>query len=693
MRLANIIVSTLIATLLPAIICSGAKSEMLDSWEFSKDGTVWQTVTVPHSWNALDGHSASYYRGKGYYRTGISCENPAIPAYLRFEGAAQEAEVLLNGEHIAFHSGGYTPFTVSLIGKLNQGANTVEVICDNAESMERIPVTSDFNKNGGLHNPVTLLRLPPVYLNPGEYGFDRFHLVQKDVSPRRAICELRTRLDNSTDSDVRIKLSVTVKDADGKTVKTIGKKVHIAAGGYSEVSKVFKLRKPHLWNGKKDPYLYTIFVDAGEDSAQGRTGFRFYSLDREKGFFLNGNPYPLRGVAMHQDTDGKASALSREDFDSDYAFVRELGCNFLRLAHYPHNNHAFELCDSLGIIVQTEIPWVNVCGERASEAYRDNIFSQMKEMITALYNHPSIVFWGMWNELDRWGNKPHLQGPLDTRKVVDWTVNLYDYAKGLDPTRYVGLTDDSKFKRPNYTELHADFYSENCYFGWYYNRNDFSGLTPTAHWIKDNMGPVNISEYGVGVNPGCHTWKSDDKKRYRDDAYHPEEYGNLFHESHLQQIACMPFIGFTSIWILFDFPVADRREGYMDSEDGIHYTENPDRYYMNDKGLVTRDRKTKKDAFYLYKAWWNKEETTVYISGRRLKYLPQDKLFSLSVYSNASSLTLYQDGKEIDTMSASGEVSGVIWQFNDLKMGSKPTTLRVVADDGTEDSVSFLPIS
>lgn len=678
---------------LASIFLSAVVASTLGTWEFSRDGNEWNTVTVPHSWNADDGHSASYFRGKGYYRTGINCEDPSAPAFLRFEGAAQEAVVSINGVAIASHSGGYTPFTVPINSVLRQGLNTIELVCDNSESIERIPVSSDFNKNGGLHNPVVLLRLPEVYLDPGEYGFDRFHLVQKDVSSRRAICELRTRLHNSTETSAKVKLVISIKNASGKVVKRIGKTVRVAAGGSSEVVRAFKLRKPHLWNGKKDPYLYTVCVTAGEDYTEGKAGFRFYSLDREKGFFLNGEPYPLRGVAMHQDTEGKASALSKEDYDSDYAIVKELGCNFLRLAHYPHNNHAFSLCDSLGIIVQTEIPWVNVCGERASEAYRDNIFSQMKEMISSLYNHPSIVFWGMWNELDDWGNKPHLQGSLDTRKVVDWTADLYEYAKSLDPTRYVGLTDDSRFQRPNYMDLRADFYSENCYFGWYYNRNDFSGLTPLAHWIKDTMGPVNISEYGVGVNPWCHTWKSDDIKRYRDDARHPEEYGNLFHESHLQQIDYMPFLGFTSVWILFDFPVADRKEGFMDSDDGIHYTENPERYYMNDKGLITRDRKIKKDAFYLYKARWNDEETTVYICGKRLQYRPQDKPFSIKVYSNASSLTLYQDGKEAGRMDDSGEVSGVIWRFSDIKMGSVPTTLRVVADDGTEDSVSFYPFT
>ncbi|MBR3562943.1 MAG: hypothetical protein IKN93_03860 [Bacteroidales bacterium] len=678
-----------VAALLLSCTMAGARETEIRDWEFSRDRTDWTAVTVPHSWNAMDGRSASYFRGKGYYRTAILCDDPVQPSFLRFEGAAQEAEVIVNGQIVMYHKGGYTPFVVPLGGLLHAGNNQIEVVCDNSESVERIPVSSDFNKNGGLHNPVVLMQVPSVYLDPDGFGFDRFHLVQKDVSRKRALCEFRTRVFNSTDSDVKVKVSIVLTDASGSTVKCLSKRVRVAAGAYSDVTKAFKLRRPHLWNGKKDPYLYSVNVKAGEDSACGKVGFRYYSLDREKGFFLNGEPYPLRGVAMHQDIAGKASALCKEDYDSDYAIVNEIGCNFLRLAHYPHNNYAFKLCDSLGIVVQTEIPWVNVCGTRASEAYFENIHSQMKEMVTFLYNHPSIVFWGMWNELDDWGNKENLQGPLDTRRVVDETARLYSFAKSLDPTRFTGFTDDSKFQRDNYLDLRADFYSENCYYGWYYSRNDFSGLTPVAHWIKDTMGPVNISEYGVGVNPWCHTWKSDDIRRHRDDAFHPEEYGNRFHEAHLQQIACMPFLGFTSIWVFFDFPVADRKEGYMDSSDGISYTPNPERCYMNDKGLVTRDRMVKKDAFYLYKAWWNDAETTVHIAGKRLGYRPQGKKFSIKVYSNARSLTLWQDGREIGTMTASGEISGVIWRFDNLIIQSSATTFRVVADDGTEDSITY----
>ena len=654
----------------------------LTEWEFSKDGTGWDRVKVPHSYNAVDGRSVKYYRGPATYRRTIDIKEPEKPAYLLFEGAAQKAAIRVNGQEACVHKGGYTAFAVDLKGLTVKGENTVEVVCDNTEDLELIPVSSDFNKNGGLHNPAWLyVPSGEVFFDPADFGPYRLHVVQEKVSDASADAVVLATLHG--ESDVVLK----VRDAKGKVVYKYTEKA--VSGAYKHA---FTLENPHLWNGQEDPYLYTVELSAGGDKALTEVGFRYYSIDREKGFSLNGKPYPLRGVSMHQDMDGKATALTYEDYDRDYEIVRELGCNFLRLAHYPHNDYAFRLCDRMGIIVQTEIPWVNICGVRATEAYFDNIHAQMAEMVRNLYNHPSIVFWGMWNELDSWGNTEKFQGTLDARRAVDETARLYAYAKSLDPTRFVGLTDDSEFKRDFYTELQADYYSENRYHGWYYSPGDFSGLTGVMTWIRDNMGPANISEYGVGINPYCHTWKEEDIRRYWEDDKHMEEYGNRSHESHAQQIARMPWLNFTSLWILFDFPVADRHEGYMDSDDGVHFTENPDRMYMNDKGLITRDRATKKDVFYLYKAWWNHSEETVYIAGRRLAARPADEPFTLTVYSNAQSLKLMKDGEEVASMDNSGEDTGVIWKFPNLTVDAEGSTFTAVSPSGKSDSVTFRTI-
>ena len=668
-----------------------ARTTNLDRWQFSRDGVSWEEVAVPHSTNAVDGRSASYYRGETRYRRTLRV-NPSRPAFLRFEGAAQAASVYVNGTLARTHKGGYTPFVVSLKGLLQKGENVVEVVCDNRIDLEMIPISSDFNKNNGLHNPVSLLEFGSLYFCPFAYGPDRLHLTQTAVSAERVEALVEAKLVNAGHREKQVRATVTLRDARGRVVWRERQRVAVPAGESRPLSAEISLDHPHLWDGVCDPYLYTVEVKAGRDVARCEVGFRFFRMDKDGGFFLNGRPYPLRGVSMHQDADGRASALTRADFDRDYGIVRELGCNFLRLAHYPHNKYAFELCDRMGIVVQTEVPWVNICGVRATDAYFDNIHEQMREMITALYNHPSICFWGMWNELDSWGNTNAYQGLLDARRAVDETARLYEYAKSLDPTRAVGLTDDSVFARDYYTELKADYYSENRYHGWYYDYGDFSGLTGSMERIREMMGVTNLSEYGVGINPYCHTWKEEDIRRYTDDRRHVEEYGNRAHESEVQQICAMPWLNFTSLWILFDFPVADRKEGFLDSDDGENYVENPDRLYMNDKGLVTRDRQTKKDVFYLYKAWWNASEETVYIAGRRLHRRPAGSTFTLTAYSNAASLTLLRDGVPIRTMEGSGEISGVIWKFEGLEMGSSETTFELVSDTGVRDAVTFLPI-
>ena len=668
----------LIALSLLAGACA-VESELKD-WQFSRDGEQWEAVTVPHSYNALDGPTQNYYRGKARYRRKVSFPS-GKNAFLLFEGAAQAAEVYLDGTLLMAHKGGYTPFVVPL-----PHSGQVEVVCDNTEDIELIPVSSDFNKNGGLHNPVRLLVYGDVFFSPEEYGPYRLHVVQKEVSDNKVVAEVRARVRN-TGPATKDNVLVTMKDATGKVVakETVG--IDPQSGADQEILATLALDNPHLWNGVLDPYLYTVEIQVGKDVARTEVGFRYFSVDKDKGFSLNGKPYPLRGVSMHQDLFGKASALTKEDYERDYEIVKEIGCNFLRLAHYPHNDEAFRLCDRMGIIVQTEIPWVNICGERASDAYFENIHQQMREMVTGLYNHPSICFWGMWNELDSWGNRPNFQGRLDTDRVVAETARLYDYTKSLNSTRLVGLTDDSVFQRDRYTELKADYFSENRYHGWYYNYGDFSDITEDMTYIRDTMGPANISEYGVGINPYCETWDESAVRRDRTDSLHFEAYGNRSHEAHAQQIAEMPWLNFTSLWILFDFPVANRREGFMDSEDGVHFVENPARKYTNDKGLITRDRQTKKDVFYLYKAWWNHDVKTVYITERRLHYRPAGQQFTLTVYSNAPSLALYRDEEKVAELSASGEPTGVIWKFPDVTMGSGETTFKVVSPDGTADEV------
>ncbi len=295
----------------------------------------------------------------------------------------------------------------------------------------------------------------------------------------------------------------------------------------------------------------------------------------------------------------------------------------------------------------------------------------------------------MWNELDSWGNTDRLQGKIDCQRIVDESAKLYDDAKQLDPYRLVGVTDCSLYQRDGYIHLKGDFFSENRYNGWYYNHDNPANIRKEMNEIHQKMGVVNISEYGAGCNPFCHITSTDMKQMRADDKYHYEEHANLVHEEHVRQIMQMPFLNFTSAWILFDFPVADRQEGYMDSDDGIHFKENVQRKYINDKGLVTRDRKTRKDAFYLYKAWWNHHEPTVYITGRRMTRLQANSDYCVKAYSNAKSLQLFVDGQPIQFLEHCPDPTNIIWTFSPIKLAPGKHVIRVEGDNHS-DSVEKL---
>lgn len=675
---------------------AGSSCQRLDQWDFSLDSIHWQHVTVPHSYNALDGHSAKYYRGKGFYHLTLNLGKADIshPLMLQFEGAAQQATVYVNNRRLIHHMGGYTPFWVLLNGAVREGDNTVTVVCDNHEDVSLIPVSSDFNKNGGLHNPVFLQRMSNVFFSPEHTGLYRLHVATPRVTDEAATACLRADVANTTGRRQRIAVCFRLQDAGGRTVYERSRHYDLRPHQTAPltVTDSCVIARPHLWQGLADPYRYNAVITLSDskgrtlDRVSAKIGFRYFKATPDSGFYLNGKPYPLRGVSEHQDMDLRASAVTDSDIRRDYRIIGELGCNFLRLAHYPHRDLEYELCDSLGIIVQTEIPWVNVSGVRAQPQYFDIIHRQMREMIASLYNHPSIVFWGMWNELDSWGNTDKLQGPLDCARTVAETARLYDYAKQLDGSRLVGMTDCSCYKRDGYNRLRGDFFSENRYNGWYYSLGNPAYVKEEMDTIHKAMGVCNLSEYGAGSNPFCHTTMTDLKKMRADDKYHYEELANLIHEEHVRQIMRMPYLNFTSMWVLFDFPVAARQEGFMDSDDGIHFTQNDNRKYINDKGLVTRDRLTKKDAFYLYKAWWNHKAVTVHITSRRLTRLPAGQPYTIKVYSNAKSLSLYVDGQLRQTLGHCDDPSGIIWTFSPVTLPAGHHVFRVTGD-GVEDSV------
>lgn len=684
--------------------CLQKKTE-LKQWQFRLDtDSVWRTVNLPHSCNSVDGQSSSYYRGTTHYRCTVDVQSVA-PSHLLFKSAAQSAVVKVNGKQLMLHKGGYTPFSVDVTQALVPGQNLIEVDCNNEMDLTMAPVSSDFVKNNGLHDKVFLIEHSSLYADLHSMGYRGIHVVQQDINAKQANIVVQSRLVNAANSAAQCSMRAWLTDSNGKTVAEHFSQINIGACDTVAVNLPLSLRKPHLWQGTDDPYLYTAHFEVTaegfvQEQCTARVGLRSMALDPDKGFLLNGKPYLLRGFSYHQDKFNRASAVTEADIDRDFEIIDELGCNMLRLAHYPHNEYTFDKCDERGIIVQTEIPWVNECGgdttRYSQHEYEENLVAMFSEMIAGHYNHPCVAFWGMWNELGgSHANRP--QGQLDAQFLVHVTNRLYALGRQLDATRFYGFADMgygmdiAGLKRG----VNYDYWGSNKYYGWYSDAQRPENASRMAEFIDKvrQRGEIaSITEYGAGSSPFCH---SEDPASTTGPstggARHDEEWANIVHEEHVRLISQRPWLIFTSCWVLFDFAVADRREGYLVSTDGIHTTTDPDKLYTNDKGIVSRDRQQKKDAFYLYKAWWN-SAPTVYISSRRFAQRPSYQI-TIKVYSNAQQLTLLQNGKPVQTLKACPDVSGVIWTFNPVKFQNTTDHFQVEAlmSDGSlyYDEVCF----
>lgn len=669
---------------------SGMTFTPLDVWQFSKNATSgFSEVTLPHSCNAADGQSASYYRGDTYYKRTVEAAGTGLKRFfLLFKSASQQSAVTVNGMDVSSHKGGYTPFLTDITDAITDGENEILVRCNNRMDLDLAPVSSDFNKNNGLVDNVYLITAGLVHSDVGTYGVDRMHVTQSNVSSAGADIKIQARAYNGSAEDVMLKAYLHLRDASGQVVHSHQEDVYCPVEGVADIAHEFTLPDPHLWNGKDDPYLYKaeVILCAGAvvlDRMTASVGLRFYEMTAT-GFMLNGQAYPLRGISYHQDKAGKASAVTDADIDGDFEIIKELGCNFLRIAHYPHNTHTFDKCDELGIIVQTEIPWVNECGVNTTSSYLENLKSQMREMITNHYNHASIVFWGMSNELGN-THAGNPQGALDKAKVVEFSNALYALGKSLDTTRYVGFVTDKQAGATSYYGgvINADWLGRNAYCGWYVNQDNPAAISGIMGSEKNSFPYVALSEYGAGCNPDCHSeTPGTTTNKGSGGARHDEEWANHVHEVYLQKIyGSMTYLQFTSGWILFDFAVAARKEGYYNTSDGVTVTTDPGKYYLNDKGLVTRDRTLKKDVFYLYKAKWS-AAPLVHITSRRFAVRPGGNI-AIKVYSNASILELYQNGTLIETLDGSGEESGVVWTFTTVPIANATDTFKVIGRDAS----------
>ena len=575
-------------------------------WEFSlHSDDNWEKVTLPHTWNNLDGQDGGndYYRGKCTYRKTIHKKDLPLGEehYLEINGANLSSVVYLNGEKLKSHDGGYSTYRVRL--KDLRDENILEVTVDNSPSDRVYPQTADFTFYGGLYRDVRLISLPSSHFSLENLGTPGI----KATPDVKGTLDVEVEVDGDYDS-----ILYTLLDREGKVVTEENSR---------ETKVTLSFSSPHLWNVRKDPYLYYIKAELlkGEerlDEVGSEIGFRSFRIDPERGFILNGEEYPLRGVSRHQDRKDKGNAISKEDHEEDMALIMEVGANTIRLAHYQHDQYFYHLCDKNGIVVWAEIPYIS---QHMSQG-RENTISQMKELITQNYNHPSIVVWGLSNEITMGDSKdPDM---LENHRILN------DLCHTMDKTR---LTTSAMLTVCGIDEeiVHiSDVVSYNHYFGWYGGEVSMNGPWFDAFHKKYPNKPIGCSEYG------CEALNWHTSRPMQGD--YTEEYQAYYHEEMIKQFFSRKYLWATHVWNMFDFGADARAEG---GENG-----------QNHKGLVTIDRKYKKDAFYAYKAWLS-EEKFIHIASKRYVDRTED-ITNVTVYSNLPEITLFLNGEKFETKTA-----------------------------------------
>ena len=590
-----------------------------EGWSFLKDtkeipATLpadWEVVNVPHTWNNIDGMDggSDYFRGTCNYAKVIKkADLPEADCYyLEINGAASSADVYVNGKAMAHHDGGFSTFRVNLTEELTD-ETLIVVAVDNAANNKVYPQVADFTFYGGMYRDVNIIAVAKAHFDLDYYG-GKGLVITPTVEGQDAKVKVETYVTNKTDAH---KVHVVLKDAEGNNVADA-----IAEDTTAEL----EIKGVHRWHGRKDPYLYTCEVelldgDTVVDVVSDRFGCRTYEIDPQNGFILNGEEYPLRGVSRHQDRIGFGNALLKEHHDEDMDLICEVGATTIRLAHYQHDQYFYNLCDERGMVIWAEIPYIS----SHMATGRENTISQMKELIVQNYNHPSIVVWGLSNEIT-------INGHDDPDLIENHRI-LNDLVHDMDKTRLTTMAIVSMCPMDaEYIQI-PDTVSWNHYFGWYGGTTDQNGPWFDKFHEKFPNLPVGCSEYGCEAL----NWHNSDPKQ----GDYTEEYQAYYHEELIKQLFTRKYLWATHVWNMFDFGADSRGEG---GENG-----------QNHKGLVTIDRKYKKDSFYAYKAWLS-DEPFVHLCGKRYVNRVED-VTKVTVYSNQPEVELFANGVSVGKKTA-----------------------------------------
>lgn len=618
-------------------------------------------VDLPHTWNAQDALSGKpdYKRGIGNYdkKLFIRSEWKGKRLFLRFEGANCVSNVFINGKQIGEHRGGYGAFIFEITDKVNYGKdNTVLVRVNNGEQLDVMPLVGDFNFYGGIYRDVHLLVTEDICISPLDYASPGVYLFQQHVGEKQAAVLARINLSNGTEHPRQATLRLQVKEGD-KVVYQADKKVTVAPHTSVQPEEMsFTLLNPRLWNGREDPFMYqtviTLVKDGKEiDKVEQPLGLRYYATDADRGFFLNGKHLPLHGVCRHQEWAEVGNALRPMHHEEDTRLMLEMGVNAIRLAHYPQATYMYDLMDRNGIVTWAEIPFVGPGGYADKgfvdqPSFRENGKEQLKEMIRQHFNHPSICFWGLFNELKENGDNP-----------LEYIKELNVLAHQEDPTR----PTTSASNQGGAINFITDNIAWNRYDGWY-------GATPAtlASWLDKTHQAhpeikIAISEYGAGAS--IYHQQDSLVQTSPGSWWHPENWQTEYHIQNWKIISERPYVWGSFVWNMFDFGAAHRTEG--------------DRPGINDKGLVTHDRKVKKDAFYFYKANWN-PEPMVYIAGRRSVNRVKP-VTEVQIFSNCAEVTLKVNGQIIKKMQPDGVKVCI---FKDIRLKKRENNIEVSAENG-----------
>ena len=589
---------------------------LLTEARFAKQGQPLEAVSLPHTWNALDGQDggADYWRGIGIYEIDLPNPTKDKKQYIEFQGANHVATVYCNGRELGTHKGGFSTFRFDLTPAMKAEGNVLTVVVSNAPS-DVYPQNADFTFYGGLYRDVNFIEVSEAHFELLLDGTSGVFVTPHNVG--------KTRVDLFPVNADGCTIQVELKDAEGNVVGS----ATTEATDHAHV--LIDVKNPHLWNGMEDPYCYTceaklyngidLLKLAPVDAVTVTYGYRSFHVNPDNGFWLNGKNVPLHGVSRHQDRLDKGWAISKADHEEDCALIKELGANTIRLAHYQHDQYFYELCNRTGFVLWAEIPFISQFIP-TQEAY-ENTISQMTELVAQNYNHPAIFFWGISNEILIGADREDLRQNLR---------DLHELAKSMDPSRLTTMAQVSMTPMDSEHNYITDVVSYNHYFGWYGGDVEDNGPWLDKFHAMHPDKCLGVSEYGAENILKWHTAEPENHD-------YTEEYANHYHQEMLKTFAARPYLWATHQWNCFDFAADARNEGGVKGR--------------NNKGLITYDRKEKKDAFYVYKAWWN-PEPMVFVSGGRFVNRGPEAERNVIVYTNCDEVTLVVNGKDVETKAA-----------------------------------------